>query len=227
VATAAVLYVFRTLIDDDIPLNDGCLRPLRIIVPAHSMLAPVHPAAVAAGNVETSQAITGALYAALGIQAEGSGTMNNITFGNRRHQYYETVGSGSGAGDGFAGVPVVQTHMTNSRLTDPEVLEWRFPVLLEEFAIRHGSGGEGRWHGGDGGVRRLRFREPMTVSTLSGHRRVPPYGMAGGSPGALGANRVHRVDGSVQRLAGSDSVEVAPGDVLVIETPGGGGYGRP
>jgi 5-oxoprolinase (ATP-hydrolysing) len=227
VATAAVLYVFRTLIDDDIPLNDGCLRPLRIVVPAHSMLAPVHPAAVAAGNVETSQAVTGALYAALGIQAEGSGTMNNITFGNRRHQYYETVGSGSGAGDGFAGVPVVQTHMTNSRLTDPEVLEWRFPVLLEEFAIRRGSGGEGRWRGGDGGVRRLRFLEPMTVSTLSGHRRVPPYGMAGGSPGALGANRVHRVDGTVQRLAGSDSVEVAADDVLVIETPGGGGYGRP
>jgi 5-oxoprolinase (ATP-hydrolysing) len=227
VATAAVLYVFRTLIDDDIPLNDGCLRPLRIVVPAHSMLAPVHPAAVAAGNVETSQAVTGALYAALGIQAEGSGTMNNITFGNRRHQYYETVGSGSGAGDGFAGVPVVQTHMTNSRLTDPEVLEWRFPVLLDEFAIRRGSGGEGRWRGGDGGVRRLRFLEPMTVSTLSGHRRVPPYGMAGGSPGALGANRVHRVDGTVQRLTGSDSVEVAADDVLVIETPGGGGYGRP
>ena len=226
VVTAAVLYVFRTLVADDIPLNDGCLRPLRIVVPPGSMLAPVYPAAVVAGNVETSQAITGALYAALGIQAEGSGTMNNVTFGNDRHQYYETVGSGSGAGDGFAGAAVVQTHMTNSRLTDPEVLEWRFPVRLEEFAIRRGSGGTGRWPGGDGAVRRIRFQEPMTVSTLSGHRRVPPYGMAGGSPGSLGANRVERRDGTVVHLGGCDSVEVQPGDVLVIETPGGGGYGR-
>ena len=181
VATAAVLYVFRTLVADDIPLNDGCLRPLRLVIPEGSMLAPVYPAAVVAGNVETSQAITGALFAALGVQAEGSGTMNNLTFGNARHQYYETIGSGSGAGDGFHGASVVQTHMTNSRLTDPEVLEWRFPVLVEEFAIRHGSGGAGRWHGGDGAVRRIRFLEPMTVSTLSGHRRVPPYGMAGGA----------------------------------------------
>ena len=173
VVTAAVLYVFRTLVADDIPLNDGCLRPLRIVIPAGSMLAPVYPAAVVAGNVETSQAITGALYAALGVQAEGSGTMNNITFGNERHQYYETVASGSGAGDGFAGESVVQTHMTNSRLTDPEVLEWRFPVLVEEFSIRRGSGGAGRWRGGDGAMRRIRFLEPMTVSTLCGHRRVP------------------------------------------------------
>jgi 5-oxoprolinase (ATP-hydrolysing) len=225
VVTAAVLYVFRTLVATDIPLNDGCLRPLRIVVPEGSMLAPTYPAAVVAGNVETSQAITGALYAALGIQAEGSGTMNNVTFGNARHQYYETVASGSGAGDGFDGVPVVQTHMTNSRLTDPEVLEWRFPVLLEEFAVRHGSGGAGRWRGGDGAVRRIRFREPMTVSTLSSHRRVPPYGLAGGSPGALGANRVHRADGTVVHLAGCDSIEVQPDDLLVIETPGGGGYG--
>ena len=226
VVTAAVLYVFRTLVDDDIPLNDGCLRPLRIVVPAGSMLAPVHPAAVVAGNVETSQAITGALYGALGIRAEGSGTMNNVSFGNLRYQYYETVASGSGAGDGFDGVSVVQTHMTNSRLTDPEVLEWRFPVVLEEFAIRPGSGGAGRWRGGDGAVRRIRFAEPMTVSTLSGHRRVPPYGLAGGSPGALGANRVQRADGGVVHLAGCDSVEVRPGDRLVIETPGGGGYGH-
>ena len=225
VATAAVLYVFRTLVDDDIPLNDGCLRPLRIVVPDGSMLAPVHPAAVVAGNVETSQAVTGALYAALGIQAEGSGTMNNLTFGNERHQYYETVASGSGAGDGFDGAPVVQTHMTNSRLTDPEVLEWRFPVLVESFAIRAGSGGAGRWRGGDGAVRRLRFTEPVTVSTLSSHRRVPPYGLAGGAPGALGHNRVERVDGTVVELAGADSVDVGPGDVLVVETPGGGGYG--
>jgi len=225
VVTAAVLYVFRTLVADDIPLNDGCLRPLRIIVPPGSMLAPTYPAAVVAGNVETSQAITGALYAALGVQAEGSGTMNNVTFGNDSYQYYETVASGSGAGEGFAGAPVVQTHMTNSRLTDPEVLESRFPVLLESFAVRRGSGGTGRWRGGDGAVRRLRFLEPMTVSMLSGHRRVPPYGLAGGQPGALGSNRVERADGSVVVMAGCDSVEVGIGDVLVVETPGGGGYG--
>ncbi|MGK4579514.1 hydantoinase B/oxoprolinase family protein [Kitasatospora sp. HPMI-4] len=226
VATAAVLYVFRTLVADDIPLNDGCLRPLRIIVPPGSMLAPRPPAAVAAGNVETSQAVVGALYAALGAQAEGSGTMNNVSFGNERYQYYETVGSGSGAGKGFDGASVVQTHMTNSRLTDPEVLEWRLPVLLEEFAVRPGTGGEGRWRGGDGAVRRLRFREPMTVSVVSGHRRIPPYGLAGGAPGALGANRVERADGTVLPLAGCDSAEVAADDVLVVETPGGGGYGR-
>jgi 5-oxoprolinase (ATP-hydrolysing) len=225
VATAAVLYVFRTLVDDDIPLNDGCLRPLRLIIPDGSMLAPTYPAAVVAGNVETSQAIVGALYAALGGLAEGSGTMNNVTFGNDRHQYYETVGSGSGAGDGFDGADVVQTHMTNSRLTDPEVLETRYPVLVESFAIRRGSGGAGRWRGGDGAVRRLRFREAMTVSTLSGHRRRPPYGAAGGEPGALGRNRIERTDGTVVELGGSDSADVGPGDVLVIETPGGGGYG--
>ncbi|POX59146.1 5-oxoprolinase [Streptomyces sp. Ru62] len=227
VVNAAVLYVFRTLVADEIPLNDGCLRPLDIVVPSGSMLAPEPPAAVVAGNVETSQAITGALYAALGVQAEGSGTMNNVTFGNERHQYYETVASGSGAGDGFPGADVVQTHMTNSRLTDPEVLEWRLPVRLEEFAVRRCSGGAGRWRGGDGAVRRIRFLEPMTVSTLSQHRRVPPYGMAGGAPGALGANRVERADGTVTDLGGSGSADVGPGDLLVIETPGGGGYGRP
>ncbi|MFC7307576.1 hydantoinase B/oxoprolinase family protein [Streptomyces monticola] len=227
VVNAAVLYVFRTLVADDIPLNDGCLRPLEIIVPDGSMLAPEPPAAVVAGNVETSQAITGALYAALGVQAEGSGTMNNVTFGNDRFQYYETVASGSGAGDGFDGAPAVQTHMTNSRLTDPEILEWRLPVLLEEFAVRAGSGGAGHWSGGDGVVRRIRFREPMTVSTLSGHRRVPPYGMAGGEPGALGANRVERADGTVLHLQGADSAQLEAGDALVVETPGGGGYGTP
>ncbi|MFJ1653207.1 hydantoinase B/oxoprolinase family protein [Streptomyces sp. NPDC088337] len=227
VVNAVVLYVFRTLVADDIPLNDGCLRPLRIVVPPGSMLSPRPPAAVVAGNVETSQAITGALYAALGVQAEGSGTMNNITFGNERHQYYETVASGSGAGDGFPGACVVQTHMTNSRLTDPEVLEWRLPVRLEEFAVRRGSGGAGQWQGGDGAVRRIRFLEAMTVSTLCQHRRVRPYGMAGGEPGALGANRVERADGSVAELGGRDSADVAPGDVLVVETPGGGGYGPP
>ncbi|MFG3124913.1 hydantoinase B/oxoprolinase family protein [Streptomyces sp. NPDC048201] len=227
VVDAAVLYVFRTLVADDIPLNDGCLRPLDIVVPPGSMLAPEPPAAVVAGNVETSQALVGALYGALGVQAEGSGTMNNVTFGNDRHQYYETIASGSGAGDTFPGADVVQTHMTNSRLTDPEVLEWRLPVRLDEFAVRRGSGGAGRWRGGDGAVRRIRFLEPMTVSTLSQHRRVPPYGMAGGAPGALGANRVEHADGTVTDLGASGSAEVAPGDVLVIETPGGGGYGTP
>ncbi|MEU6423166.1 hydantoinase B/oxoprolinase family protein [Streptomyces spiralis] len=227
VVDAAVLYVFRTLVADDIPLNDGCLRPLKIVVPPGSMLSPEPPAAVVAGNVETSQAITGALYAALGVQAEGSGTMNNVTFGNERHQYYETVASGSGAGDGFPGASVVQTHMTNSRLTDPEVLEWRLPVRLEEFSVRRGSGGAGRWRGGDGAVRRIRFLEAMTVSTLSQHRRIPPYGMAGGEPGAQGTGRVERADDTVVELGGSDSADVAPGDVLVIETPGGGGYGPP
>ncbi|MGW3044794.1 hydantoinase B/oxoprolinase family protein [Kitasatospora sp. NPDC001159] len=225
VVTAAVLYVFRTLVADDIPLNDGCLRPLRIVVPPGSMLSPTYPAAVAAGNVETSQAITGALYAALGVQAEGSGTMNNLSFGNEHHQYYETIASGSGAGPGFHGADVVQTHMTNSRLTDPEVLEWRLPVLVEEFAVRPGSGGEGRWHGGNGALRRLRFREPMTVSLLSSHRRVPPYGLDGGAPGDLGANRILRADGTVEDLPGCGSAEVAAGDALEIRTPGGGGYG--
>ncbi|MGH3490560.1 MAG: hydantoinase B/oxoprolinase family protein, partial [Actinopolymorphaceae bacterium] len=227
VAKAAVLYVFRTLVDDEIPLNDGCLRPLRIVVPEGSMLAPAYPAAVVAGNVETSQAVTGALYAAMGIQAEGSGTMNNVTFGNERHQYYETIASGSGAGEGFDGAPVVQTHMTNSRLTDPEVLEWRFPVVVESFAIRRGSGGRGRWRGGDGAVRRLQFTEAVTVSTLSSHRRVAPYGLDGGESGALGRNRLERTDGTVVELAGADSVDASPGDVLVVETPGGGGYGVP
>lgn len=186
-ATAAVLYVFRTLVADDIPINDGCLRPLRITIPDDTLLSPVYPAAVVAGNVETSQAITGALLAALRVQAEGSGTMNNVTFGNAGHQYYETLGCGSGAGEGFDGASVVQTHMTNSRLTDPEVLEMRFPVLLREYAIRHGSGGVGRWHGGDGGVRKIEFLEPMTVSVLTGHRRVAPYGMAGAKPAAWDA----------------------------------------
>lgn len=225
VVTAAVLYVFRTLVADDIPLNDGCLRPLRIVVPPGSMLAPEYPAAVAAGNVETSQAIVGALYAALGVQAEGSGTMNNLSFGNAEHQYYETIASGSGAGPGFDGADAVQTHMTNSRLTDPEVLEWRLPVLVEEFAVRPDSGGNGRRHGGNGVLRRLRFREPMTVSLLTSHRRVPPYGLAGGFPGTLGANRVLRADGTVEELPGCGTTEVAAGDALEIRTPGGGGHG--
>jgi 5-oxoprolinase (ATP-hydrolysing) len=226
VAMAAVLYVFRTLVDDDIPLNSGCLHPLKVLIPPGCMLAPEYPAAVAAGNVETSQVVTGALYAALGVMAEGSGTMNNVTFGNERYQYYETVASGSGAGEGFDGTDVVQTKMTNSRLTDPEILEWRYPVLLESYRIRPGSGGTGRWHGGDGGVRRLRFNEPMTVTTLTGHRRVPAFGLAGGEPGALGRHWIEHPDGSTTPMRGCDSVTVEPGDVFVIETPGGGGYGR-
>ena len=227
VAMAAVLYVLRTLVADEIPLNSGCLKPVKVIIPPGSMLAPQYPAAVAAGNVETSQQITGALYAALGVQAEGSGTMNNVTLGNARHQYYETVASGSGAGPGFAGADVVQTHMTNSRLTDPEVLEWRYPVRVEGYAIRRGSGGAGRWAGGDGGRRELRLLEPMTVTTLASHRRVPPYGMAGGQPGALGRHWVRRADGTAVPMRGCDSVEVGAGDMFVIETPGGGGYGPP
>ena len=197
VAMAAVLYVFRTLVDDDIPLNSGCLQPLTVIIPPGTMLSPRYPAAVAAGNVETSQVVTGALYAALGVMAEGSGTMNNVTFGNERYQYYETVASGSGAGDGFDGTDVVQTKMTNSRLTDPEVLEWRYPVLVESYRIRPGSGGRGRWRGGHGGIRRLRFNEPMTVSTLTGHRRVPAFGLAGGEPGALGRHWIEHPGGTV------------------------------
>src|SRR5690625_2011751 len=227
VAKAAVLYVFRTLVADEIPLNAGCLEPLEIIIPEGSMLAPTYPAAVVAGNVETSQAITAALYGALGAQAEGAGTMNNVTFGNDRHQYYETVASGSGAGPDFDGTDVVQTHMTNSRLTDPEILEWRMPVRLEAFEVRRGSGGAGAHRGGDGGRRVLQFTEPVTLTLLTGNRVHPPYGLAGGSPGAPGEQWVRRADGSQTELAGCDSVELAAGDALVLLTPGGGGYGAP
>ena len=225
VTMAAVLYVFRTLVDDDIPLNAGCLKPLRIIVPPGCMLNPNPPAAVVAGNVETSTCVTNALYGALGVMAAGQCTMNNFTFGNETHQYYETISGGSGAGPGFNGTSVVQTHMTNSRLTDPEVLEFRFPVRLESYAIRAGSGGAGQWKGGDGGVRRVRFLERMTASILSNGRTVPAFGMAGGQPGALGINRVERHDGRVETLAHIGSAVLEPGDVFVIETPGGGGYG--
>jgi 5-oxoprolinase (ATP-hydrolysing) len=237
IAIAAVLYVFRTLVDRDIPLNAGCLAPLRVIVPEGSLLSPRYPAAVVAGNVETSQCITQALYGALGVMSESPGTMNNFTFGNDRYQYYETIAGGSSAGvvrgadgavlAGFDGTDVVQTHMTNSRLTDPEVLEWRFPVLLEEYRIRAGSGGAGRWQGGNGGVRRVRFLEPMTASILSNNRVHAPRGAAGGADGLPGQNRVERRDGRVDVLAGCDRTEMAPGDVFVIETPGAGGYGRP
>ncbi len=225
VAMAAVLYVFRTLVDDEIPLNSGCLKPLEVVIPEGCMLRPRYPAAVVAGNVETSQCITETLYGALGVLACGQGTMNNFTFGNARYQYYETVGGGSGAGPGFDGADVVQIHMTNSRLTDPEVLEWRFPVRLESFEIRHGSGGRGRWRGGNGAVRRMRFLEPMTAAILSGHRLVRPHGLAGGAAGEPGKNYVLRIDGRRTELGPFDQTEMAAGDVFVIESPGGGGYG--
>jgi 5-oxoprolinase (ATP-hydrolysing) len=227
VCMAAVLYVFRTLVDDDIPLNAGCLKPLHVIISEGSMLRPRYPAAVVAGNVETSQCITDALYGALGVMGASQGTMNNFTFGNDAYQYYETICGGSGAGEGFDGTSCVHTHMTNTRLTDPEVLEWRFPVMLESFEIRAGSGGRGKWRGGDGAIRRVRFLESMTAAILSGHRRIPPYGMAGGEPAQVGRNWVERVDGSTLRLGGADKAELVPGDVFVIETPGGGGYGKP
>ena len=237
VTTAAVLYVFRTLVDDDIPMNAGCLAPLDIIVPAGCMLNPHHPGAVVAGNVETSMAITNALYGALGIMASGPNTMSNFTFGNQRYQYYETISGGSGAGGrfdaqghltgGFDGTAVVQTHMTNSRLTDPEVLELRFPVRLEGYAIRRHSGGAGRWHGGDGGVRTIRFLEPMTASMLGNSRVVPPFGAAGGGSGAVASNYVLRADGRIEPIGHIGSAELAAGDCFVIETPGGGGFGAP
>ncbi|MCW5699484.1 MAG: hydantoinase B/oxoprolinase family protein, partial [Rhodospirillales bacterium] len=225
VCKAAVLYVFRTLVEDEIPLNEGCLKPLSIIVPEGSMLNPRYPAAVVAGNVETSQCIVDTLYGALGVLAASQGTMNNFTFGNDRYQYYETICGGAGAGPDFDGVDAVHTHMTNSRLTDPEVLEWRFPVLVEAFHIRYGSGGDGLHRGGDGVVRRIRFREPMTAAILSSHRRVPPFGVAGGAPAQTGRNRVERCDGSTDFLDATDRTEMNAGDVFVIETPGGGGYG--
>lgn len=225
ITRAATLYVFRTLVDSVIPLNEGCLKPIRLIVPEGSMLNPHYPAAVVAGNVETSQAVVDCLYGALGVLAASQGTMNNFTFGDETRQYYETIAGGSGAGPDFDGAAAVQTHMTNSRLTDPEVLETRFPVLLEEFSIRHGSGGDGRFRGGDGAVRRVRFLEPLTAAILSNHRRTAPFGAAGGDPGAVGVNRVERADGRIETLAATAEVQMTAGDVFVIETPGGGGFG--
>lgn len=226
ICRAAALYVFRTLVDDEIPMNDGCLRPVELVIPEGSMLRPRYPAAVVAGNVETSQVVVDALYGALGVMAAAQGTMNNFTFGDDRRQYYETICGGSGAGPDFDGTDAVQTHMTNSRLTDPEVLEARYPVLVEAFSIRRGSGGEGTHRGGDGVVRKIGFREPMTVTLLSNRRRVAPFGLEGGQPGALGAARVERADGGVELMAATDLVRVGAGDAIVIETPGGGGWGR-
>ncbi|MBM3570320.1 MAG: 5-oxoprolinase, partial [Alphaproteobacteria bacterium] len=227
VCRAAVLYVFRCLVDSDIPLNGGCLKPLTLVIPEGSMLRPCHPAAVVAGNVETSQCITDALFGALGVMAAAQGTMNNVTFGNARYQYYETICGGSGAGPDHPGTSAVHTHMTNSRLTDPEVLEWRFPVVLEDFGIRPGSGGRGRFSGGDGTRRKIRFREPMTVAVLASHRVVPPFGLEGGEPGQCGRNWIERADGKRDAMKGCDQREVAAGDALVVETPTGGGFGRP
>ncbi len=235
VCMAAVLYVFRMLVDDDIPLNAGCLKPIEVVIPEGCMLRPRPPASVVAGNVETSTCITNALIGALGLMGASQCTMNNFTFGDARRQYYETLSGGSGAGGvfdgqgrlvgGFDGTSVVQTHMTNSRLTDPEVLEWRFPVRLESYAIRAGSGGPGRWKGGDGGVRRVRFLQPMTASILSNGRLSGAFGMAGGGAGAPGLNRVARSDGTVEELGHIGSAEMRPGDIFEIHTPGGGGFG--
>ena len=227
VVYAAVLYVFRMLVDSDIPLNAGCLKPLTIIIPDGSMLNPRPPAATVAGNVETSQCITDALIGALQVMAASYGTMNNVTFGNDVYQYYETVSGGTGAGPGFDGCDTVQAHMTNSRLTDPEILEWRYPVRVDEHSIRQGSGGSGKWQGGNGATRRIRFLEPMTAAILAGHRRVPNFGMAGGGSGGLGRTWVERADGSRTELSYSDETQMKVGDVFVLETPGGGGYGQP
>ncbi|CAK6687388.1 hydantoinase B/oxoprolinase family protein [Synechococcus sp. CBW1107] len=230
ITRAVVLYVFRCLVGEAVPLNAGCFRPLELVVPPGCLLHPSPMAAVVAGNVETSQAVANALFAALGVMAAAQGTMNNLSFGNESYQYYETICGGCGAGrgldgQGFAGASAVQSHMTNSRLTDPEILEQRFPVRLEAFGLRRGSGGVGRWRGGDGVVRRIRFLEPMTAAILSSSRQVAPFGLAGGGAGALGRNRLIRSDGSELELGGSVQLELAAGDALVIETPGGGGYG--
>ncbi|TVQ84346.1 MAG: 5-oxoprolinase [Micavibrio sp.] len=226
VCRAAVLYVFRTLVDDAIPMNEGCMRPVKMIVPEGTMLNPKPPAAVVAGNVETSQCVTNALYGALGVLAAAQGTMNNFTFGNETHQYYETICGGSGAGPDFDGTSAVQTHMTNSRLTDPEILEFRYPVRLEEFSIREGSGGTGKHKGGDGVVRRIRFLEKMTAALLANHHKIPPFGVHGGGAGKTGLCRVERKDGAIEIITSTGETELQPGEIIHIETPGGGGYGE-
>ena len=226
VTQAAVLYVFRTLVDDNIPLNAGCLKPLEIIIPEGCMLNPIYPAAVVAGNVETSQTIVDALYGALGVMAASQGTMNNFTFGNEKYQYYETICGGSGAGMNFHGTDAIHTHMTNSRLTDPEVLETRYPIQVESFSLRSDSGGKGKYTGGNGVIRRLKFLEPMTANILSSHRLIPPFGLDGGESGKVGRNWIKRENGTEENLGNTATVEMQPGDVFVIETPGGGGFGK-
>ena len=225
VTRAAVLYAFRSMVDDDIPMNAGCMRPLKIVLPEKSMLTPEYPAAVVAGNVEVSQAVTDCLFAAMGAIAGAQGTMNNFNFGDASHQYYETICGGSGAGPGFDGADAVHTHMTNTRLTDPEILEQRYPVVLERFSIRRGSGGYGRWSGGDGITRAIRFLQPMEVSFLCGRREVPPRGLAGGADGETGQNLLRRRDGTVERLDGRCQISSQAGEAVIIETPSGGGYG--
>ena len=225
ICRAVVLYVFRTLVGQPIPLNEGCLKPLQIIAPEGCMLNPSAPAAVIAGNTEVSQAACNALYGALRVIAGSQGTMNNFIWGNESFQNYETIAGGTGAGPGFAGCDAVQSHMTNTRMTDPEVLEQRFPVRLEEFSIRQGSGGAGRWPGGNGALRRLRFLEPVTVTTLSSHRNVPPFGGAGGAPGAVGENYAETPDGPRQRLPGNAEIDLPAGGLFEMRTPGGGGWG--
>jgi 5-oxoprolinase (ATP-hydrolysing) len=227
VTRAAVLYVFRVMVDDDIPMNAGCLRPIRIVIPKKSLLSPEFPAAVVAGNVETSQEVTNCLVGALGAMAAAQGTMNNLNFGNARYQYYETICSGSPAGPGFPGTDAVHTHMTNTRLTDPEVLEFRYPVLLEDFHIRKDSGGRGQWNAGDGIIRAIRFLEKMECTILSGHRRVPPFGLAGGEDGQVGENAVRREDGRIEKLNGCDATVLDAGEAIIIRTPTAGGYGKP
>jgi 5-oxoprolinase (ATP-hydrolysing) len=226
VTRAAVLYVFRVMVDDDIPMNAGCLRPIRIIIPKKSLLSPEFPAAVVAGNVETSQEVTNCLFGALDAMAAAQGTMNNLNFGNKRYQYYETICSGSPAGPGFPGTDAVHTHMTNTRLTDPEILEFRYPVLLEDFHIRKGSGGRGRWSAGDGIVRTIRFLEKMECTVLSGHRRVPAFGLAGGEGGQVGENWVRRKDDLLEQLAGCDATVIDAGEAIIIQSPTAGGYGK-
>ncbi|KTC76910.1 Acetophenone carboxylase delta subunit [Legionella brunensis] len=226
ICQAAVLYVLRCLIAENIPLNSGCFAPIDLIIPPRSLLSPSYPAAVVAGNVETSQCIVDALFGALGVVSASQGTCNNLTFGNTEYQYYETICGGSGAGPGFNGTSAVHTHMTNTHLTDPEVLEWRFPVLLEEFSIRTDSGGAGKYQGGNGVSRRIRFLESMTVNIISNHRKIPPYGLQGGSPGKTGANWLKRANDAIENLGGCVQIEMTAGDVLIIETPGGGGYGK-
>ncbi|HEY2137924.1 MAG TPA: hydantoinase B/oxoprolinase family protein, partial [Xanthobacteraceae bacterium] len=227
VTRAAVLYVFRVMVDDDIPMNAGCLRPINIIIPKQSMLSPEYPAAVVAGNVEVSQAVTNCLFGALRALAAAQGTMNNLNFGNAKYQYYETICSGSPAGPGFPGTDAVHTHMTNTRLTDPEVLEFRYPVVLEDFHIRTGSGGRGEWNAGDGVRRTIRFLEKMECTILSGHRRVRPFGLAGGEAGQVGENSVRRNDGTMERLQGADATVIDAGEAVIIQTPTAGGYGKP
>jgi len=226
IVDAAVLYVFRTLVDDDIPLNSGCLEPLDIRTRQGSMLSPNPPAAVVAGNVETSQHLVDALYAALGVMANSLGTMSNFTFGDAEQQYYETICGGAGATNQADGCDAVHSHMTNSRLTDPEILETRFPVVLEDFHIRDNSGGKGRWHAGNGTSRTIRFREAMDCAILSGHRKVAPFGLEGGEPGEIGHNIVRRVSGATEELSGADQTAMAAGDTITIVTTTGGGFGR-